>query len=81
MAMVHTSQPGFVLFDASQQRYYSLDAMAAVVWNLVKSPVTFREILEAVAAHFDLEPAAIERHVREILTRLESDGLIETASG
>lgn len=73
------SHHNLVLFDAEARRYYTLDALAGMVWNLVQSPMTLREIRDAITARFDVEPETVERDVLNVLHEMESNGLIETA--
>lgn len=79
---IDTNHPdSFILFDTTTRRYYSLDALGAMVWNLVQNPMTIREIRDAIAERFDLEPEAAERDVRNLLDEMQSNGLIEPANG
>lgn len=70
-----------ILFDAAERRYYTLDTLAGLVWNLVQHPMTLREIRDAVLEKFDVEPEAAERDVLNVLREMETNGLIETANG
>ena len=75
------SSDSFILFDTTTRRYYSLDALGAMVWNLVQRPMSLREIRDAIVERFDLEPEAAERDLRKLLDEMQSNGLIEPANG
>ena len=68
-----------ILFDGDQQRYFNLDALAALVWQLVQQPITLREMVDAVVNSFGLEPEAAEQTLLDVLAEMETQGLIETA--
>jgi hypothetical protein len=70
-------QHDLVLFDVKARRYYTLDALAGMVWDLVQQPMTLREIRDAVMDCFDVEPETVERDVMNVLREMESNGLIE----
>ena len=74
-------QHNLVLFDVNERRYYTLDALSGLVWNLVQHPMTLREIRDAVLDCFDVEPETVERDVMNVLREMESNGLIESANG
>jgi len=69
----------FILFDTTTQRYYSLDMLGAMVWNLMQRPMSIREIREAIADRFDLEPEIADTELRMLLEEMQSNGLIEPA--
>ena len=70
---------GVILFDTDRRRYYNLDALAALVWRLVKSPMSLTEIRDAVVDAFGLEPETAERDLIHLLEEMETAGLIEAA--
>ncbi|MAS36176.1 MAG: PqqD family protein [Anaerolineaceae bacterium] len=81
MAVTHfptDTQTNLILFDKDQRRYFTLDTLAAVVWNLVQYPMTLREIREAVLECFDMEPEVVENDLINLLHEMERNGLIET---
>lgn len=71
----------FILFDPATQRYYSLDALATMVWKLVQHPMSIREMRDAIAERFEMEPETAERDLRSLLDEMQTRGLIETATG
>ncbi|MBZ0300765.1 MAG: PqqD family protein [Anaerolineae bacterium] len=80
MPITSSSDAGIILFDAARQRYYNLDALAAMVWSLMRRPITLLEMRDAVVEQFDLEPEAAERHIVDLLDEMETNGLIEQAA-
>ncbi len=75
-------QGGVVIFNTNNHRYYSLDALAALVWNLIQQPHTLREICEVIMQEFDVISAEeCERDLMTLLQQLEDEGLIEAETG
>jgi len=66
-----------VLFNTENHRYYSLDAVAAYVYQLVQTPRTLGEICNAVRRVFDVEPDYCESDIHDLLNQMEAEGLIE----
>jgi hypothetical protein len=60
--------------------YYGLDPVGARIWNLIREPVTFAQIRESLVGDYDVEPARAESDIREFLTRLAEQGLVEITS-
>ena len=80
-AAPHTRHPGgLMIFNKTNHRYYSLDAMASLVWNLIQQPHTLREICEVIMQHFDVNADECERDLLALLQQLEDEGLIEAES-
>lgn len=75
----HPSHHNFILFDGTRQRYYNVDGLAALVWNLIQHPMTLGEIRDAVLQRFDMEPEIAERCIVDLLDEMETKGLIEKA--
>ena len=57
--------------------YYGLDEVGTRIWNLMREPVTFGQIREAIVRDYDVDAPTVEADVREFLTRLAEQGLIE----
>ena len=77
---INPNEDHFILFDTSTKRYYSLDSLAAVVWNLVQRPMSLREIRDAIVERFGMEPEVAEHDLQKLLEEMQSNGLIETAT-
>lgn len=73
----NVSSSPVVLFNAENRRYYSLDALAAYVYQLVQTPLTLGEICSAVRRVFDVDAAYCEHDIHDLLNQMEAEGLIE----
>ena len=60
--------------------YYGLDPVGARIWNLIREPVTFAHIRDSLVEDYDVEPGRAEADIREFLTRLAEQGLVEISS-
>jgi len=57
--------------------YYGLDAMGALIWNLIQQPRTMGAIRDALLDEYDVDPERCEGDLRAFLTELASAGLVE----
>ena len=57
--------------------YYGLDPIGARVWRLVQEPKTLAELRELLLAEYDVEAATLEADLRNLLSSLSAQGLIE----
>ncbi len=57
--------------------YYGLNSVGARVWNLIKAPKTFGEVRDTLLAEYDVDAARLEGDLRDLLSRLAEQGLID----
>jgi hypothetical protein len=57
--------------------YYGLDVVGARVWNLMREPVTFGELLDCLLRDYAIDRATLESDVRHFLNQLAEHGLVE----
>ncbi len=57
--------------------YYGLDAVGARIWTLLQEPVTFAQIREAMLLEFDVDADVLETDLRQLLSDLVKQGLID----
>jgi hypothetical protein len=69
-----------VILGVEIGKYFGLNEVGARVWALVQAPSKVSAICAAVVEEYDVDPAECERDVLELLTELESKGLIDVAS-
>ncbi|MEN3340510.1 MAG: hypothetical protein V7647_4186 [Acidobacteriota bacterium] len=60
--------------------YYGLDPVGTRIWSVLREPITFAEIRNALLTDFDVEPQALESDIRDFLGQLAEQGLIEISS-
>lgn len=70
-------QDGITIFNPVSRRYYTLDAVATLVWRLTQQPMSVREICDAIMEVFEVEADYCERDVLKLLQEMEAEGLIE----
>lgn len=58
-------------------RYYGLNGVGALVWNLLQEAKTVNDIRDAILDEYDVEPDLCERDLRALLQRLTAEELIE----
>ncbi len=72
-----THQDGVTIFNPVSRRYYTLDAVATLVWRLIQQPMSLSEICDAIMDVFDVEEDYCEHDVLRLLEEMEAEGLIE----
>ncbi len=66
-----------VLMHVSHGTYYGLNAVGAVIWTLMKEPVTVERLCAAVVEEFEVEREVCERDAFALLQELKDAGLVE----
>jgi hypothetical protein len=67
---------GVALLDLDQSLYFSLNPVAAVVWNNIQSPTPIPAIILAVEREFDVGAADIRSDIMALVNELMSKDLI-----
>jgi len=57
--------------------YYGLDPVGARVWNLLQQPRTLAELRDILIAEYDVDPAQLESDIRDLLSQLADNELVE----
>jgi Coenzyme PQQ synthesis protein D (PqqD). len=66
-----------VLLDTSRERYYTLNAIGARVWELLERSTTFVELVAAIRAEYDAPSGSdVDVDVAHLLTQLRTAGLL-----
>jgi hypothetical protein len=68
------------ILNLRNETYYGLNSVAARVWQLIRTPRAAREVWEAVAVEYDVEPDRCERDVLGLLQKLADAGLVDVAN-
>ena len=61
--------------------YHGLDPVGATVWSLIATPITVREITDAMLERYDVDRPRCERDLIELLEKLADRGLVEVGNG
>lgn len=60
--------------------YYGLDPVGARVWNLLRGPITFAQLLDALLCVYEVERLMLESDMRTFLNQLAEQGLVEISA-
>lgn len=57
---------------------YRLNGTGSLIWKLLESPTTFRQLVATIADEFEVTPDSANHDVREFVREMESVGLVES---
>lgn len=66
-----------VILNVESGMYYGLDEVGALVWATIQAPARVADVRDALLAAYDVDPAACEKDVLDLLAELHGAGLIE----
>ncbi len=66
-----------VVLDLGGGKYYSLDEVGAVIWEKLTSGLSLGEVVEQIAAAYDVDEETALRDARRITGELVAAGLLE----
>ncbi len=69
-----------VLLNLKSGKYYSLNRVGGVIWELLQTPRTLSQIVDALQHRFDVDRARCENDVKEVIESLSDAGFIEIRS-
>lgn len=67
---------GAVLLDLKRDRCYSLDPVGSLVWRLLLTGRTPREIYDAVAVECSMSADQLEADLQQVISQLFTSGLV-----
>ena len=67
---------GVVILNPNDGQYFSLDEVAARIWELCEGDRSVAEIADVVAAEYEVEPAVVSADALEFLGELTGEGLV-----
>jgi hypothetical protein len=71
---------GTILLSLEDETYYSLTAVGARIWALLRSTQSFDGLVDALAAEFaDVDPSLIRTDAAAFLDEMRAAGLIDEA--
>jgi len=59
---------------------YSFNGTGTLIWKLLESPKTVRQLADAVANEYEVVPEQAERDVAEFVGEMKTVGLVEVAA-
>lgn len=57
--------------------YYGLNPVGTTVWNLLRQPLTVRQLRDALLEEYDVETGQCERDLFALLEKMRAEGLIQ----
>jgi hypothetical protein len=66
-----------VLLDAEAGTYYTLNEVAASVWDKIDGKRAIGEILELMLEEYDVDQLTLEKDLEGLVADLEDKGLVE----
>jgi hypothetical protein len=60
--------------------YYGLDEIGAAIWSMIEKPTTIAAVRDALLERYEVEPARCESDLLNLLSELNSHGLIQIAA-
>ena len=65
-----------VVLDTARNFYYGLNPVAARIWQLIQSPITFDEVVSRILEEYDVDKLQCSADCHEFLTALFEKNLI-----
>ena len=69
---------GGVIYEPSSEKCHSLNATSAYIWALCDGTYSISEIIEMITADFDTYDTDPENAVKDIITKFQDLGLMES---
>jgi len=67
-----------LIIDANSGRYFGLDDIGAVIWNVLREPQPLAVVQRNLVAEFDGDADLIAREAEQFIDRLRRNGLVTT---
>nr|WP_247878830.1 PqqD family protein [Niveispirillum sp. SYP-B3756] len=58
-------------------KYFEIEGVGRLIWELLEQQRSFSELVEAIVAEHEVEPAECERDVRDFIAALEAAHLVQ----
>jgi hypothetical protein len=65
-----------VLLNLRDGVYYGLEGVGALIWRMLRRPVTMKAICDAIVEGYDVDRGRCERDVHSIIGNLTNHGLV-----
>ena len=65
-----------MMLNVEQGAYYSLDPIAAEIWNMLEKPARVRELAEQLQKRYDVTPEQCQADVLAFLEEMHGNGMI-----
>lgn len=72
---------GSILLSLKDGIYYGLNPVGCRIWELIQTPIHFKEIVEILTKEYEVEPGRCADEIRDFLVEMDSKKLIELRNG
>lgn len=69
-------QDELMMLNVEQGAYYSLDPIAAEIWNMLENPAGVGDIVEKLLNRYDVTPEQCQTDVLAFLEQMHGNGMI-----
>lgn len=66
-----------LMMNINVGRYFGLDDIGSDIWRRLKTPRTFGELVDGLAADYDADRAVIEGDVRKLLVEMAAHDAVK----
>ena len=65
-----------VLLSLEDEHYYGLEGVGTRLWEIVQGQPTFREVIDALLAEYEVEREVLVKDVTAVVWNLQASGLL-----
>ncbi|MEM9060252.1 MAG: PqqD family peptide modification chaperone [Pseudomonadota bacterium] len=65
-----------MMMSVEQGKYFSVDASANRIWELLEQPMTIQGIIDRLLLEYEVDPAACQTQVLSFVRELHDNGLV-----
>lgn len=66
-----------LMLDAHAGVYYGLDEVGGQIWAYLAAPITIRELVDRLAAQYEVEPLRCTRDVAALIEQLSARNMVK----
>ena len=66
-----------VMMDLEKGEYYGISGIGSDIWDILESPKSLREISDRICEIYEVETAAADAYIQELINSLLESDLIE----
>ncbi|MEH6945325.1 lasso peptide biosynthesis PqqD family chaperone [Bacillus sp. JJ722] len=66
-----------VMLNIQNSKYYNLGHLGGEIWDLLKEPIAFQDLISLLLTNYDISQAECEQQVSSFLEQLLEEGLIQ----
>ncbi|MEE9165898.1 MAG: PqqD family peptide modification chaperone [Candidatus Neomarinimicrobiota bacterium] len=66
-----------VMLNLKSGIYFGLDPIGTRIWNLLQSQISVKEIRDAIAKEYDVDPERCEKDILDLAQEMVEQGLVE----